>query len=105
MAVRGLKKIEFEDEATNRAWVYLQSVLTPILQSTILDGELVTNVELTSGVDNVVRNPLGREIIGWIPVRVRAEANIWDQQDSSSSKKSTLTLRTSADVEVDLWIF
>jgi hypothetical protein len=65
---------------------------------------LLKNLSLSSGI-NLVQHKLGRKIQGWIVVRQRADARIWDDQDNNVNVTTTLKLETSAAVEVDLWIF
>jgi len=101
--VRGFKKIG-GNRIENKAQENTESALTPILRSKILDGVLLKNVSLNNGT-TLVSHKLGRKIEGWIVVRQRSDARVWDDQDNNVNVSTTLKLQTSAAVEVDLWIF
>lgn len=81
------------------------SVLDNITDKEILDGIRVTNVPLISGITNEINHGLGRIPLGWVIIRKRAQADIWDLQDSNVNKSRTLSLACSSDVIIDLWIF
>ena len=82
----------------------VDAALVPLQRSKILDGILLRNVSLTSGV-NEVSHRLDRRLTGWLVVRQRASANIWDEQDTNVTATKTLRLQASVDVVVDLWVF
>lgn len=100
---RGLKKIS-GDFVSSKFQEYVASVIAPFLNSEVLDGVLLKNISLGSGT-NFVEHKLGRKIQGWIVVRQRSDARVWDDQDNNVNVSRTLKLQTSAAVEVDLWIF
>ena len=105
MSVRNFKKIESDDPVLNRVQQKIQDFLTPFIRSPIIDGVLITNVNLQTGQANPVEHKLDRKIQGWIAVRQRGQAQIWDAQDTNDLPTRTLDLRTDANVSVDLWIF
>lgn len=70
----------------------------------ILNGVLLSSVALAVG-SNIVNHGLGRTLRGWIPVRLRASATVYDTQDSNSTPALTLLLTASAAVTADLWVF
>lgn len=80
------------------------SEINPLLQSPALQGRLIQSVKLSTG-DNIVNHQLGRKLQGWCIVRLRAAASIYDKQDANQIPNLTLTLNTSADVTVDLYVF
>lgn len=71
----------------------------PSLQSTILQ-----KVSLHAG-PNTINHLLSRNLQGWRIVRQRAQASIYDTQDSNPSPNLTLILVSSATVEVDIEVF
>jgi hypothetical protein len=103
--VRAFKKVANASEDTQKLQERLDEYFAPITSSAIIDGVLLKNVELTAGVVTEVSHKLGRELLGWIVVRRRANAQVWDTQDSNTFKSRTLWLNTSATVFVDLWVF
>lgn len=69
------------------------------------DSIILTNISLKSGNNNIINHTLSRKLTGWKIVRQRAEARIWDTQDSNPSPNLTLWLSTGADVIVDIEVF
>lgn len=86
---------------TQNTWA---TSLDPLLNFAPNKGLLLPNISLTTGA-NVVSHKLGRKLQGWIPVRVRASATLYDTQDSNQMPQLTLNLTASANVVVDLWVF
>lgn len=70
------------------------------------EARMLEGVELAAGA-NQVAHGLGRPIVRWIPVRVRAQATLWDAQDTQTAalKAKFLKLHSSAAVTVDLLVF
>jgi hypothetical protein len=86
---------------TQNTWA---TALDPIINFAPNRGLLLSNIALASGA-NVVNHKLGRKLQGWIPVRVRASATLYDTQDTNQMPQLTLNLTASAAVVVDLWVF
>lgn len=103
--IKSLRKLETDDPKLGKVQEYTQRSIDPIAKSEIINGTLLKKVKLTAGKDNNIDHKLGRKPQGWVLVRVRASATIWDLQDANTLSKSTLRLWTSADVTVDLWVF
>lgn len=80
------------------------TALNNVLDNEILYGNVLTNQALTTG-SNTINHGLGRVLIGWWLVRIRALATVYDTQDSNPTPASTLLLTTSADVTVDIYVF
>ena len=76
--------------------------LAPIVAKTHLDSQILEGVALTAGAVNQVPHRLGRRLRTWKDVRKRADARLWDSQDTGKSPDRFLYLNTSADVVVDL---
>ncbi len=80
------------------------SILNPMLINPALQGTVLKNVNLVSGT-NAVNHKLGRPLQGWVIVRQRALASIFDTQDSNSQAALTLQLTSNANVQVDIYVF
>lgn len=80
------------------------SSLNKMLANPATNGILMKSVQLSTG-DNTINHKLGRNLQGWVIVRKRANADIYDTQDSNSMPSLTLTLNSSANVTVDLYLF
>ncbi len=106
--VKSLKKID-PGSATPHAIRKMQDnteqFTEPFKRSAIINGVLLKDLSLTTGVINSISHRLDRKINGWIVVRQRADARIWDSQDTNTIPKRTLNLETSANAVVDLWVF
>lgn len=82
-----------------------RSILNPLLGNPSLDSLILENVSLLKAAPNVVNHKLGRKLIGWRVVRIRAKAIIYDSQDSNQTPDLTLVLITDTDVIVNLEVF
>jgi hypothetical protein len=83
----------------------IDDAITPMAFKSQNDSTILANVTLTQGINNIVNHTLGRQLAGWQIVRKRAQADIWDSQDSNTNPALTLLLNTSADVVVDILVF
>lgn len=83
----------------------ITSVLDIITDKEILDGIRLTNIALLTGATNEVNHGLGRPPLGWIIIRKRGQADVWDLQDSNINKSRLLSLACSTNVIIDLWVF
>lgn len=91
-------------EELNRVQDNIDTAFNPFLNSEIVDGILLTNIPLVTGV-NEINHKLGRILQGWIPVGQSANANIWDSQATNIRKARTLILNSSANLTISLWVF
>lgn len=80
------------------------SQLNPVVANPMVLGQQLKQVQLAIG-DNVINHGLGRTLQGWLPVRQRASANLFDKQDSNQMQQLTLVLNSDAVVSVDLWVY
>lgn len=94
-----------ENDEINRLGEDVRLAIEPLLQSEIVNGVLLKNVQLVAARTNSIDHKLGRILRGWAVVRRRADSSVWDEQDGNRFENRTLLLRCSADVVVDLWVF
>jgi hypothetical protein len=104
-SLTNLKKIGLKDKDSQKLQQNIENAIEPIIRKAIIDGVLLKNLCLTPGTSNEIRHGLGRAPQGWIVVRKRADARIWDVQDFNANPSRTLSLAVSHNVEIDLWIF
>jgi len=102
---RAFRKVVTADKDINQLQQYTEEAFEQIFGSDIIDGVLLKNIELDSSKTNTVNHKLDRDILGWIIIRQRGAASIFDSQDTNVFTKKTLALETNADVTVDIWIF
>lgn len=93
-----------DDRQLNQFQQALRSALQPITSLPTSQSSILTNVSLASGA-TTVNHGLNRALSGWYPIRVRAQATIWDSQDTNTNPTQTLLLNSSAAVVVDLVVF
>ena len=114
MSVRQFKKVFAQLESPssrefNTGQDHLEQVLTPLTNSSIVDGVYIKEIDLTVSVDNLVEHKLGREPLGWIVVRKFADANIWESLTVggvSYDRKKFINFQTDATtLDVYFWIF
>lgn len=104
-SVKSFKKTSFKSDDTTKLQNNIEVALKPILNSSIIDGVLIQNVILEPSKRNEVLHKLNREPLGYIIVRKRQDARIWDLQDTNTALKQTFTLACSHQVCVDIWFF
>src|ERR1700679_2962003 len=95
-------QIVTQDSDLNQVQFQLVRTLNPVFNTPTLGGNLLTSQSLVVG-SNIINHGLGRTLNGWQIVRQRANAQIWDSQDSNKSPTSTLALNASAAVVVDIY--
>lgn len=83
------------------AWA---NIINPVVDLPLVQGLIIKNQALVNG-STVINHRLGRKLQGWIVVRQRAAASIYDTQDSNPSPNLTLTLVSDAVVSVDIYVF
>lgn len=83
----------------------IEEALNPVINSNIVDGVLIKDLSLTALKANLILHKLGRDPLGWIVVRKRADSRIWDVQDSNTQSDRTIAITCSHDVTIDLWVF
>lgn len=99
-----IQKIQTQDRILNQIQENVISATTPILNNPITNGVVLASVALKSGL-NTVNHLLGRKLVGWIVIRQRAQAQVWDTQDSNLTPNLNLLLNASTAVTVDLYCF
>jgi|WetSurMetagenome_2_1015567.scaffolds.fasta_scaffold703717_2 hypothetical protein len=78
--------------------------LNPLLDHPFFNGHILEKVSLGTG-SNVVNHLLNRKLLGWVIVRRRANATVYDTQDTNALPDKTLTLVASTNVVVDIFVF
>lgn len=81
----------------------LSKVFNAIQKKQILDGRLISDIEIATGTVKEVQHGLQRQPRGWIIVKKNAEATVWET--SATLPVRTINLNASADVTISLWIF
>lgn len=103
--VKTFKKTNFKDADVSKLQTNVELALKPIIDSAIVDGVLVKDVQLEPSIRNEVLHGLSRKPLGYIIVRKRQDSRIWDLQDTNTATNRTFTLACSHSVCVDIWFF
>jgi len=81
------------------------SILNPIIgKPQIGNSQILHNIQLASGT-NFVNHLLGQKLQGWSITRQRGSASIYDNQNNNQHPDQTLSLVSSAPVNVDILVF
>lgn len=102
---RAIALVQTSDRNLNQIQRNFLDGLQPILQSPLVNGTLLSGIELISGQTNIVNHGLNRKLLGWVLTRVRAQSTVWDDQDLNPDPDKTLLLQCSTNVTVDLYVF
>ena len=89
MSIRRFKKTYLPaDSQASREFNTLQDnieqSINPVLDSRIVDGVYLKEIDLTASVDNLIEHKLGREPLGWFVVRKFAAGDIYESLTDSS---------------------
>lgn len=93
------------DADANRIRESIERSLESVVEIALLNGNLLKNVQLTAGRENLVQHGLGRSVRGWLVCDVNAAAVINRYAASTASLSTYLPLQTSATATVSLWVF
>ncbi len=78
------------------------ATLNPILSLPILDGNLINSISLVANTPKAINHLLQRMPQGWVLVDNTANTVIWRTQIFT---QSTITLESSANTTISLWVF
>jgi hypothetical protein len=76
--------------------------LNPVINNPLLQGQLISNLSLSSSNSQTFNHGLGRNMKGWFIVDINSEANIWR---TAPFNASTLTLTANAETTFSIWVF
>jgi hypothetical protein len=83
------------------AWA---AILNPWLRNPHSQSISLNSLQLAIG-QNRINHLLGRKLQGWVIIRQRGPASLYDTQDSNPNPELTLSLVASAAVSVDLEVW
>ena len=95
-------KINSENREINLLQKNVEASLGPLVANPLLNGSLLTGVNLASGA-NSVNHKLGRVPRGWFIVSSSTADVVYGSV--SSATDTTLTLTASGAITVSLWVF
>lgn len=103
--LKPFKKIKIPTREVEQMQESISQTVNPVIRKEILNGLLIKDVDLDSGVDNFVEHKLGRKLIGYVVVRKNVPAVINDKQETNQQSDRFLILNCTVGVRVTLWLF
>ena len=112
MSVRRFNKVfKPQDQEFNRLQDNIEQVLNPVIDSRIVDGVYIKEVDLSTA-DTFVEHKLGREPLGFIVVRKFAAGDVFESLTDSSGdnydRKKFINFQVSGTTSMSnvyFWIF
>lgn len=89
----------------NNAQDHIESVINPVLNSAIIDGVILEDIDLVSGSFTDVEHKLGRKPRGYLVIRKSAAETVYEDAGDYDNRKLFIKLRASGSVTVNLWVF
>jgi hypothetical protein len=89
----------------NTAQDHVESVINPVLNSAIIDGVILEDIDLVMGSFTSVEHKLGRKPRGYLVIRKSAAETVYEEAGDYDNRKLFIKLRASGSVTVNLWVF
>lgn len=78
------------------------ATLNPIISVPLLSGNLISDISLTASTPKAINHLLQQMPQGWFLVDNTANAVVWRAADFTTT---TITLESSANTTISLWVF
>ena len=92
----------FDDSNLTLFQAAINDQFSQVAQVPFINGVKLSSVSLITGQANTINTSLGRKASGYMVISKSANADVWNDAISSSNQ---ITLYSSANVTVDLWVF
>jgi len=102
---KAFKKNYTTDNQLNKLQDNIAEAISPFIKNLLLDGSILSGIELVTGQDNIINHKLGRSLVGWLIIGNDTNAVVYDNQANNSLPNSTLLLITTANCTVKLYVF
>ena len=89
----------------NSAQDHVESVINPVLDSAVIDGVILEDIDLVSGSFTSVEHKLGRKPRGYLVIRKSAAETVYEDVGDYDNRKLFIKLRASGSLTVNLWVF
>ena len=89
----------------NNAQDHIESVINPVLNSAIVNGVILEDIDLVSGSFTSIEHKLGRKPRGYLVIRKSAAQTVYEDAGDYDNRKLFIKLRASGSVTVNLWVF
>lgn len=101
--LRPFTKIRTGSTDLERIQTAFETTARSIIESKILDGNLIEDVVVKAVGGANVSHKLDKPYTGWIVVKQNANANVWETRPTNN--RTSILLNSSADVTISLWVF
>jgi len=105
VSLKDFKKINVKDYETSMIQDNVSEYLKQITNNPRINGLLIENIDLVFGQTTTVNHGLGRAIRGFEIVYKNNSVDIWAEDSNQSLPTKTITLSTSADATINLWVY
>lgn len=103
-----MKKINFKDVPISLFQDNVETALRPLEAIPMVNGVLLTNIDLLSGQDNLVRHGLGHAPQVFFIGNQNVDTRVWSPAtaalNGASSDRTFLNLRCSTTCRVAVWV-
>ena len=99
--MNNLKKVRSDDRIINQVQDNIEQAITPIINSEIIDGLIIKDIEVLTGATLTLSHKLGRTPNGFAVIKRNANSTVWN----GLIDKKTIELNSSANVTISLWVF
>tara|TARA_R110002020_G_scaffold270417_3_gene485704 strand:- start:1259 stop:1576 length:318 start_codon:yes stop_codon:yes gene_type:complete len=105
MTLRNYERSNLTDPKIQDLEYRIEEAFRPITDSSIIDGRLISDIELASGTVSKIAHKLGRAIRGWVVVGKNAAQHVYDDNSGQSDLDTFIHLTAGGTVTVNVWVF
>jgi len=105
MTLKGYSWIASTDTNVDRLQYRLEETFKAVTDSSIIDGNIVEDIDLASGTTTKVAHKLGRNLRGWVVVGRTAAQHVYDANAGKTDLDQFLHLTAGGTVTVNIWVF
>lgn len=103
-----VKQINTSDKDLQLIQSSVAQVVDPIEKKPFVKGNLVTNVALVTGQDNLVSHGLGSNVTTWAVASLKNNAIVWEEATAklggASANDKFINLKCSANCTLSIWV-
>lgn len=93
----------FESPEVEKVQRNIEPLARQINSLPFTDGVHLTKKTISGSTE--ILHGLDRPPVGWMVIRKRGNAVVYDEQDGNTAPNRSLKLNASTSVEIDLWVF
>jgi len=105
MTVRSYARVNLTDPELQEFEFRVEDTFRPITDSSIIDGRIISDIELSSGTISKIAHKLGRKLQGWVIVGKNAAQHVYDDNSGQTDLDTYIHLTAGGTVTVNVWVF